>query len=838
MKMKKKDFLFLGTLSVLLLLGVSFLYIKGYFFGATVDWPTQHTMFPEYLRQQFYETKNLFPDFALSLGAGENIYNISYYGLYNPIIMISYLFPFIRMIDYMIFSSILLIIISIILLYVWLKKHNFQDITIKLVTFLFFCAAPLIFQSHRHIMFVNYMPFLLLTLLGIDQYFDKKKISLYIIGILGMILTSYYYSIGGILVSIIYGIYIYLKKNKTISIKQFIQDGLHFLVPIFISIGVTAILLLPTMYVILSGRTGNKEPYSLLELITPHLDIAALVYSAYSVGLTAIIIFALLHNLFTKKKENIFLSLSVILCISIPIVMYALNGFLYVRAKVLIPFLPLCIYIIALYIEDIWNQKFSLRKETIALLATIILLLLTNYQNSLLYIDCFITLVALIFYHEKKKKYILILPLSAIALFTMVTANASEKYQKIEDYNQAFSKEKRELIQSTLEKDSSFYRFNDLTDTLLTVNKVYHPNYYQTSLYSSTLHLDYQNIFYNTFGNADTYRNRLVTSQSSNLLFQTYMNVKYIIAEIGKEPAYYELIEQKGKLGLYYNPYVFPIGYATSNLTSISDYQKQNFPYNIETLLQSIVVEQQTTNQTKSNIKKIEIQGRTNLKSLNVTPYKDGYQIKAKDKETIKVILEEEIPVQQLLLIKFRIEKSANCEDGDLSISIDGITNKLTCKQWMYHNGNYDFEYILSSNQPIKELEVTFSKGTFEIIKEEAYQMDFSNSIKMSKTLDAWKVDRNKTKGNHIEGTITVTQDGYFTTSIPYEENFSIIVDGKKQNYEKVNQAFIGFPIEKGTHDIEITYYAPLKKEGMIISILSVLLWIGIVINKKIKKTL
>ena len=37
------------------------------------------------------------------------------------------------------------------------------------------CATPLLFHSHRHIMFINYMPFLILGLMGIDLYFDKKK---------------------------------------------------------------------------------------------------------------------------------------------------------------------------------------------------------------------------------------------------------------------------------------------------------------------------------------------------------------------------------------------------------------------------------------------------------------------------------------------------------------------------------------------------------------------------------------------------------------------------------------------------------------------------------------
>ena len=37
-------------------------------FGSKVDWISQHSVIPDYFRQQFYETGELFPEFALNLG--------------------------------------------------------------------------------------------------------------------------------------------------------------------------------------------------------------------------------------------------------------------------------------------------------------------------------------------------------------------------------------------------------------------------------------------------------------------------------------------------------------------------------------------------------------------------------------------------------------------------------------------------------------------------------------------------------------------------------------------------------------------------------------------------
>ena len=77
-----------------------------FIFGSNVDWIRQHITFPTYFRNLFYQTGNIFPNFAPQLGAGQNIFYFAYYGLYNPIILLSYLLPLIPMGTYIMISSI------------------------------------------------------------------------------------------------------------------------------------------------------------------------------------------------------------------------------------------------------------------------------------------------------------------------------------------------------------------------------------------------------------------------------------------------------------------------------------------------------------------------------------------------------------------------------------------------------------------------------------------------------------------------------------------------------------------------------------------------------------
>lgn len=834
--MKKRDFWNLFFLDILVLVVVFYCMYPNHLFGSVTDWGSQHTMFPEYFRTLFYQTKNFFPDFMFHLGAGQNIYNISYYGLLNPIVLTSYLFPFVKMVDFMTIANILTVLISVHLCYYWLFKKKFSKTIVTLSTLLFTCAAPLIFHSHRHIMFMTYMPFLLLGLIGIDQYFEKKKRILLSFSVLGMILTSYYYSIGGILVFVIYGIYQYLKMEKVITFKKFIVDGMKFLWPIILGIGMSAILLLPTAYVILNGRSGGKEPIELSKLLLPYLDINALVYSSYSIGLSAVAIVGLFHTFFTKKKEHIFLGAMLTLVLSIPMIMYVLNGFLYVRAKALIPFLPLFIFLIASLLNDVEQKKSNLKLEIFVFILIAFFWSWRGYHQTWFFVDLAFCMIFLWLYHKWNKKFLYVVPMGILAIAMVFVSNHNEKYEKKEDYQEAFHPNKISLIKEMAKEDSSFYRVNDLTNTLLTANKVYHNHYFSTSLYSSTFHQPYKDFFYNQLGNADTYRNRLVTSSSNNIFFQTLMNVKYIVAKKGEEPVGYHLVKEKGNYGLYQNNYVYPLGYVTDRVYQYDFYKQLKYPYNVELLMNGIVVKNKGIKEFTSQIKNFNVNNVEQVDGLEVTTTKRGYTVKVKENTRFTIPLQEPIKENQILMIQFRIDQAQNCKEGDLSIAINDISNKLTCKQWMYHNGNYNFEYAISANHVIDHLSIYMSKGTFKIVDIESYILDYNSFKEKTKEVDPFIVDMNQTKGDYIHGEVEATKDGYFVLSIPYDEAFQIKVDGKKQHYETVNDVMIGFPMKKGKHHIEIYYEAPWKKMGSIISAISLCLF-GILMYQDKKQT-
>ena len=60
--------------------------------------------------------------------------------------------------------------------------------------------------------------------------------------------------------------------------------------------------------------------------------------------------------------------------------------------------------------------------------------------------------------------------------------------------------------------------------------------------------------------------------------------------------------------------------------------------------------------------------------------------------------------------------------------------------------------------------------------------------------------------------------------TIPYDEGYTVYVDGKKVDIEMVNDGFIGFKIDEGKHDIHLTFKAPYANVGRIVSLVGIVI--------------
>lgn len=199
-------------LTIIILICVWVILPEHSLFGSEGDWFSQHVAIAEQFRTIFYETGQLLPDFSPA-GAGSNIYDFSYYGLLRPDVLISFLLPTIPMGLILSAYAVLELIAGSILCYYWLNKH----LSIPFFAFLggvFYSCAGCFYQAHHQIMFVNYLPFLLLALLGIDRLLAKGKHGLLTLSLALAYLHSYYFAPAVLAVVFLYFLYrLYFEKK-------------------------------------------------------------------------------------------------------------------------------------------------------------------------------------------------------------------------------------------------------------------------------------------------------------------------------------------------------------------------------------------------------------------------------------------------------------------------------------------------------------------------------------------------------------------------------------------------------------------------------------------------
>lgn len=828
-KINKKDKINLLVITIIFIGIIIFILRNNTLYGSILDWNTQHSVIPEYFRSLFYRTLNIFPDFALNLGSGQNIYNYSYYGLFNPVIIISYFLPFISMKSYIQISSILLVYSSVILFYYFLRRNKVNENVSLLSSVVFLTASPLLFHSHRHIMFMNYMPFLILALIGVDKYFEKDNSKLLCISTVLIILMSYYYSIPAIISIVIYGVYKYIKLNKKITVKSFFKDGFRFLIPIMIAILISCILLVPTFYAILIGRLPNDINISLSDLLVPRINVKYLMYNAYGVGLTSISLLALINLFFDKKRENRFLLICLSSLIIFPIINYLLNGTMYIDAKVLIPFLPLYTLVISCMFDKISTKKIDLRKLVIASLAVLFLIYVgkSSYGNYF-YIDFIFSLTLIIIATKTNTKYLFKVLTIVLLVIYSCAGNSKDTLVSRKDINSSENVNQEKLIK----KIPKGYDHTTLYNLKLeNVNNIYgNLNIYSDYLYSSTGNANYNLFMFDTFEVPMQSRNRLIISANKDLMYLMFSNNRYFIGDNVDITGYKE-IDKIGDTKLYENTDVLPFMYVSYNYYNKTDFSKKSFPYNNEILLNNVVVNEKTNNEFKTSIKETFIR-QSDIKYMDPSIINNGDRITVKKDNSRMLIDIPEVARNKILFVSFNLEPQS-CKVGDLLVNINGNTNKLTCREWKYYNGNTTFNYVISGDTSNK-VEVTFSKGMYKIDNLKIYYMDYNDIKDINKKVTKVDID-SKTKGDKIYASVETEKDGYFVTTLPYDKGFTIKVDNKKIDYEKVNIAYVGFKISKGKHNIVIEYKAPFKIVGLIMSFIGIIVYILFYHNNLIK---
>lgn len=809
-------------------------------FGAKVDWLSQHSVLPDYFRQQFYATGKLFPEFAANLGGGQNIYQFAYYGLYSPLILPSYLLPFVKMSDYIMAVSITGLTASVLLFYYWLKSRKTDTGTAFILSLMFLLAGPMIGQYSGQIMFVDYMPFLCLALIGVDRYFEQEKSGLFTVSVFLMIMTSFYFSIGGMLSLVLYGLHRYFEQREgnRVTVRSFLRDGLCFVRSMILAVLMSGFFLVPTALALTGGRS-KEQNISFASFFIPQITVERFAYSIYGIGLTTLVITVLLTGLLYRKVYEKVLTYGCVIVLVIPVFAYLLNGGLYIRDKVFIPFLPLLCYLISIYLEKCRKRELSFIAGIVPYIITTIFVYIARNQfvskgigesiwkvllaESILFLICYVLYCAMKRYHKEKKEILMLALPSVICL--AVTMNTfyqmkPDRYVSRKLYRDVTGEQNRQAIKEALKDDAGYYRTEQMgsdDENAADLNRIWDVDQNITSIYSSAYNPDYQTFRQKTFGLEEPFRNGMMQSVSKNPVFQRMMGVRYIVSD--SDVPGYTLVKKCGTTGIYQNKDAAPVMYATDRVMTEEEYKKLAFPYNQTAFLEYAVVGEHTES-SDQNIMTAYAPVSLKMDNNRTT---GGAEQKTMQQEGKK----------QILFLRFRVDNAH--PNKDVAVWINGIRNKLSAKDHVYYNENKIFTYAVPLKDGEDNISVTFGKGKYRLRHVQAYLGSLPERSELLYQSEI-QVDKKQTEDNVIQGTIHVKKDGWFITSISYDKHFKIYIDGKETEIQKVNTAFLGCKIESGNHEVKIIYHAPGTTTGKVLSLIGIAGFVLVLVQEKRKQ--
>lgn len=135
-------------------------------------------------------------------------------------------------------------------------------------------------------------------------------------------------------------------------------------------------------------------------------------------------------------------------------------------------------------------------------------------------------------------------------------------------------------------------------------------------------------------------------------------------------------------------------------------------------------------------------------------------------------------------------------------------------------------EFYYRSVNAGQEYSASMTTSIFDMNKfERAYEKLNNNMLEVTEYDDGY-----------IKGKVNVMPQQVLFTSVPYDEGWKVLVDGKETEYKKGCGSFIAIPLEAGEHSIEMIYMPKGLKAGILISVASVLIFVAIICAQKRKK--
>lgn len=752
---------------------------------------------------------------ANRIAVNSNFY-YTYFLAYLLILLPESLFPYCFLIMSIINYTLLAVTAK-----VWLKSITKDKLAVLTGIFiLVFNGWNAAFYRYQ---FMNAIWILPLILYGTELFLKKNKVGVLVFSVALCSITNYYMFVLYIPFSCLYALVRYIILTDKIEILPMLKKAVMFLVFLFLGIGISMPILLPSlMNTFQTPRLGSeiemefinfKEIYRLITgLLSPVASInnhnyfidkevsdSILTYGGGPVVYSLMIALLMVPQYFLmfKKKEK-YSALGAILLLLVFTAFkpfyHLLNGSWDSRWMYMFVYLNVYMTVMVLsHKEDINNTLLKISGVIIGalLLASFGFSYMMNWGSSykVLLINIIIQLFVIAGYVavlSKRQKFDTLFCVLLIAEALVVMGNLFFVGNLTNPRNAFVSKNEFEEAQLLGNKqieyiqsiDSDFYRIDEINNAAYTSNNSYSNNYQSFTFYNSVYNFNVENF---SDGRFKSYGLWHFVPNEGNSMIKTLLGAKYFIdyKNTGFVPYGYQYLNTVEGVDIYLNQYSLPVGYAMDKTLSKTVFNTLSKNEQDRLLPFYLVTEDENST---------EFEFMDHRKLIE----KDAFGstlIQADHQDSGVWFIEEKD--QYLLNADRGYELYSN---GELVLE--------------HMNKDYDFPLVIPANQQFDEMYVhilTQDKWGYAV-NYDVYYDDY-------KWIDEWYdsiIDESfydvQVSGSGLTAKLTLKESKPVFVSISYDHGWSLYVDGEKTEIMNVNDGFIGFYAEAGAHEIVLKY--------------------------------
>lgn len=812
------------SMGITALLMLFFYIIKGvYPFGdggvEIVDSVHQYLPLLTDLREKLLSGESLFYSFAG--GFGYNLWGTIAYYMACPFNILLVFVPMEHVIDFMSYLTIFKIAVSAGTFAWYLGKRNEDSDYWPIPFAMMYAFSSYIIGYYFNIMWLDSIMIFPLVMEGIESLVKKKKGKLYCLSLFYCIFCNYYIGFMICIFSCLYfGVQMIIRYEH--NIKRLYSVCLRFLGFSALAGGMSACLLIPAYIALTQTVSAGQNLPEKVEFYTDWLDQLSAHFALVKPVTTSsdsseanlycgcivliLILLYILDKQIRRRERLAKLTLLAFIFVSTNcnILNFIWHGFHYQAG---VPNRFTFLYIALILSMAFETLKHIHSQSYVRLMISIVIPLLFifycfvtktgEYENYVYFVTnicltVYSVLILLVKGHSADKKMNKVFTL--MLCLAMVSETTLYGYVGWHDYVNTITRSfyvDTQISYQQMEKDmeKGFYRTD--SDGHYMRNESMFLGAKGVSLFSSTISKGVTD-FCKNIGMFAGYN--VVDYRSNTQLFDDIFGIRYLISRTDADSLYQmNKVTTILPMTLYENEDALSVGFM------VSDHIKE---WNINDTTEYM--------ETQEKFVEYAVGIPFTYTQRNVYAFEEGprYVIDLKEGEQTYIFLEDSV-------------KELKVSTPQHEVTFNAYTTHL-CNLGMAKEGQDNHAYV----------ELVYKEDSSEPVITQIYTCLDSEYEKVYEQLADEQLKNVQQNGNILKGNIDVETAGTLFLTIPYDEGWTIYVDGKETQYYCVGNAFLGVDLTEGNHDIYMKYVPCGFYAGAVISLLCLIFFVSVCIKE------